>query len=607
MATEKQAGPKPIAQRADIEERYTWDLTDIFADDDAWETEYRSVRKEIDRAREFAGRLAQSPALMYDCLKTRAELSRRLFNLVHYAYLSKDLDNRVSRYQAMNERAAALGAQAGAAFAFIEPELLTIDENKLLEMSGQFEKTDEFDFYVRELIRSRAHVRSEEVEEVLANSAMVSRGPGSIFTMLDDADLTYPTIKDEQGAEVPLTKQRFAKFLESPDRRVRRDASAGFYSAYKDHVNTIGASLTSSVNADVFYTRARRYDNCLHAALDGDNIPLSVYHSLLDTTEANLAALHAYTALRKRILKLDEIAPYDLHCPLFPEQDYEVSYGDAVQRVLQAVQPFGGTYTEQLRTTFDSRWVDVFETQGKGSGAYSSGNYSVHPYVLMNYNDTVDNMFTLAHEMGHAMHSFLACRTQPYPKSHYSIFVAEVASTLNEGLLLELLLGKARDKAERLYLLNRYLDNTTGTFFRQIMYARFELDIHEKVEQGGALSPEIMNKMWAELAQKYFGPELKLDDHEQYKWARIPHFYTGYYVYQYATSYAASQAILDKFTQGEEGIVDRYLELLSAGGRDHPIELLKACGVDMSTPGPVEATIRTFAEKVAEADRLTRE
>ncbi|MEW6051879.1 MAG: oligoendopeptidase F [Candidatus Zixiibacteriota bacterium] len=597
---------KPAAQpkRDEIDQQYTWNLADIYASESSWEADFKRARQMVDNAKLFAGRLRESPSVLYDCLEIRSELGMLLFNLYQYAFLNKDLDNRVSKYQAMTERAAMLSAEASTALAFVEPELLQIPEAELLRMAAQFSKTDVYDFYIAELIRSKAHVRSHEVEELLAMASTVSRGPDTIFSMLDDADLTYPVITDEHGNEVQLTKQRFAKLLESSDQRVRRDTSDGFYSSYKAHLNTIAATLAASVNKDVFVTRARRYDSCLHRALDGDNIPASVYHSLLDSTEANLAALHDYVTLRKRILRLDTIRPYDMFCPLFPEYDYEVPYDDAVRQVLEAVKPLGTEYQQAMSHAFTTRWVDVFETEGKGSGAYNYGNYSVHPFVLMNYNDTVDNMFTLAHEMGHAMHSHLSNRTQPYAKSQYSIFVAEVASTLNEGLLLHYLLEKTTDKRARLYLLNRHLDNTLGTFFHQVMYARFELVIHEQVESGNALSPEYLNQVWGKLTEQYYGPIMELDEHSKLKWSRVPHFYNMYYVYQYATSYAASQAIMAMFLTGEAGIIKRYLELLSSGGKDHPIELLKKCGVDMSSPKPVLATIDLFRDQVKQMDSL---
>jgi oligoendopeptidase F len=590
--------------RAAIEPQYTWNLADLYPSDQAWESDLKSAQTMTEKMKTFAGRLAAGPQVLWECLELRGELSKILHRLYQYAHLSKDLDNRVSKYQAMTDRAAMLASVAGAASAFVEPELLKMDDGSLRKAAAQFPKTDVYDFYIEELIRSKTHIRSEEVEEILAMSAMIGRGPDAIFSMIDDADLVYPVITDENGAEVRLTKQRYAKFIESKDRRVRREAHEKFYQPYQEHLNTLGTTLATSINKDVFYTRARRFDTCLAGALDDNNIPLSVYHSLLDTTESHLDGLHAYTRLRRKALKLDTLYPYDMVCPLFPDQDYEVDYGRALSRLLEAVAPLGREYVSVLTKAMQSRWVDVYETPGKGGGAYSYGSYTCHPYVLMNYNDTVDNMFTLAHEMGHAMHSYLANRTQPFAKSQYSIFVAEVASTLNEGLLMQLLLKETTDVRTRLYLLNRYLDNTMGTFYNQVMYARFELMIHDEVEKGGALSPDMMTALWGELLQKYFGPDLVLDEPSKLKWARIPHFYNMFYVYQYATSYAGSQMILDKFLSGEPGIVDRYLEMLSSGGKNHPIELLKICGVDMTTPEPVMANLRRFSEQVAEVDRL---
>ena len=476
---------KNIPQRQEIADKHKWNLADIYADDSAWEADYQKAKGLIAQARQFAGKLAESPKTAYACLNTRSELQIILSRLYQYAFLNKDLDNRVSKYQALTDRAASLSSEAGAAFAFVEPELLQIDEANLHQMASQFPKTDEYDFYIRELIRSKKHIRSEEVEEVLAQSSLVTRGPDAIFSMLDDADIKYPKVKDEQGNEIQLTKQRAIKLLESTDPRVRRETHEAFYSAYRDHTNTLGASLASSVNADLFYVKTRKYESCLQSALDGNNIPLDVYHSLIATTEKNLSGMHQYIRLRKRLLKLDQIHSYDMFCPLFPEQDYEVPYDDAVRQVIESAAPLGDEYGKQLRHAFHHRWVDVWETQGKGGGAYNSHSYTVHPFVLMNYNDTVDNFFTLAHELGHAMHSNLTCAAQPFSKSHYSIFVAEVASTLNEGLLLEYLLKRTTDEKQRLYLLSRAVDNAVGTYFNQVLYAHFELDIHTEVEKGG--------------------------------------------------------------------------------------------------------------------------
>ncbi|HEX2898027.1 MAG TPA: oligoendopeptidase F, partial [candidate division Zixibacteria bacterium] len=549
--------------------------------------------------------LKDSPQILFECLELRTLLNLLVFQLFQYSRLNRDIDNRVSKYQSMTDRAAMLSSEAGAAFSFVEPELLKMSDSELLIFASQFPKNDLYDFYIRELIRSRKHVRSEEVEEILAQSAMVARGADNIFTMLDDADITYPAIKDEHDVEVSITKQRYMKFLESSDARIRKDAHYAFYSAYKNHLNTLGASLAASVNNDIFYSRARKFNTCLESALNGDNIPLEVYHSLINNTEKYLEPLHKYVSVRKKILNLEKIHMYDMICPLFPEREYDVPYDHAVFSVLESSMPLGNTYANYLKDAFENRWVDVYETPGKGSGAYNWGNYKVHPFVLMNYNNTIDNMFTLAHELGHAMHSHLANQKQPFQKSQYSIFVAEVASTLNEGLLLQHMLNNAKDDLERLSLLNRQIDNTVGTYFNQVMYAKFELAIHEAVEKGGALSPEMMTNLWKELNEKYYGPDLTIDEFSILKWSRIPHFYNAFYVYQYATSYAASQAILVKFLHREKGVIDKYIEMLSSGGNDYPIELLKKCGVDMTAPSPVEANLQMFAEQVNEMEKLS--
>ena len=579
-------------------------MADFYTSENDWEADYKKARTMISEAGRFAGKLSDSADTMFECFKARSELSMLVELLHQYARRSGDLDHRSSKYQSMSDRAAMLASQATAAFSYVEPELLQIDDDKLLEMSKKFPEQKLYDLYITELIRSRKHIRSAEVEELLAQTMMMSRGPSTIFSMLNDADMKYPSIKDEAGNEVQLTKQRFAKFMDSPDQRVRRDAHAGMYSSYKSFANTICASLSTSVNKDLFHSQARKYESTIQGALDTFNIPLSVYHSLVNTTEANLAGIHKYVEIRKKLLKLDEIHPYDMMCPLFPDENYEVKYEDAVKEVIQAAAPLGDEYAAQLKEAFNNRWVDVYETEGKASGAYSSSNYSVHPLVLMNYNDTIDNMFTLAHEMGHCMHSFLSNRTQPYPKAHYSTFVAEVASTLNEGLLLQHLLKKGDDTKRKLFLLNRHIDNTFGTYFHQVLYSHFELEIHKQVQEGQALSPDSLNQLWEDLTKKYYGPDISMDEFTKYKWSRIPHFYYTFYVYQYATSYAASQAILEKFIADEDGILEKYLGLLSSGGSDYPINQLKACGVDMTTSAPFEATLKLFADQVDKVERL---
>ncbi len=605
MTTATKNNTENIPQRADIEEKFKWDLSALYKDDKAWEADYTKAQQIIESAKEYSGKLNDSPKTLFDCLENRSNLLLICGNLFQYAKLNQDLDSRLSKYQAMTERASMIMSQGNAAFSFVEPELLTLDDARLEELAAQFPKTDIYDFYIKELIRSRAHIRSAEVEEILAQVDVIARGPNNIFTLLDNADIKYPSITDENGNEVQLTKQRYARFMESSNQQIRKAAREAFISSYKNQINTIGATLSAAVSRDVFYTRARKFDSSLHKALDAFNIPVSVYRSLLETTESDLAGIHKWMELRKKILKLDKIYPYDMFCPLFPEQNYEVDYDGAVKEVVEAVKPLGKKYGEVIKKGFDNRWVDVYETEGKRGGAYSWGNYSSHPFVLMNYNDTIDNMFTLAHEMGHCLHSYLSNQNQPFQKAQYSIFVAEVASTLNEGLMLKYLLDKATDKKQKLFLLNRHIDNTFGTFFMQVLFSRFELTIHEIVESGEALSPDTMNNLWEKLQKKYFGPVVTTDENTKYNWARIPHFYMTYYVFQYATSFAASQAILKKFLAGESGIIDKYLELLSSGGNDYPIKQLKKCGVDMTTPDPVKATLKLFADEVDEVEQLT--
>ncbi len=596
-----------IPQRSEIDEKHTWKLTDLYKNDNEWQEAFSKAEKLIVSAPSFCGKLGDSPGNMFNCLEAQTELSIICDELYQYAKLNQDLDSRVSKYQEMCDKSAMLASKAAAAFSYVEPEMLQIDEKTLTEMASKFPKPDIYDFYIEDFNRSRAHIRSGEIEELLAQSMNISRGPQTIFSMFDAADISYPEITDEKGNKVKLTKQRFAKFMDSSEQRVRCDANEKFYRPYLKHINTLGATLSTSITKDIFYARARKYESALHAALDSHNIPTSVYHSLIKATEDNLSGLHKYMAARKKTLKLETQYPYDIFCPLFPDADHDVPYDHAVKEVLTAVKPLGDDYIDVLTKGFDSRWVDVFETEGKAGGAYSWRNYRSHPFVLMNYNSTVSNMFTLSHEMGHAMHSYLSNKKQPYQKAQYSIFVAEVASTLNEGLLMHHLLKKTTDKMQKLFLINRQLTGAMGTFFHQVLYANFEFQIHDMVEKGEALSPDRMNKIWSELTARYYGSAVTLDEYSQYKWSRIPHFYSPYYVYQYATSYAASQAILGKFLDGEAGIIEKYLGLISSGGSEYPIDQLRACGVDMTTAAPFEATIKLFANLVDEMDSLIGE
>ena len=405
-----------IPKRDEIEEKYRWNLTDLYKDTDTWEADFEKMQLLMTQLKTFAGNLNNADNL-FECLEVRSEMSRVMSCLFQYAKLNLDLDSRNSTFQEMVDRAMMLSSEASAASSFVEPELLKTSDEELLKLSLKFKDQHIYDFYVKELIRERHHVRSEEVEEILSMASTFASGADQTFSMLDDADIKYPTIKDENGNDLQLTKQRYARCMESSDPRVRQESNEAFYTAYKSHINTLSATLSTEVSKNIFYSKARKYNNTLHRALDGNNIPVDVYMSLLDTTEKQIEALHKWTALRKKVLKLEKIYPYDMLCPLFPEYDYEVPYDEAVNKVIECCQPLGEDYNQRLKFAFGNRWVDVYETDGKTGGAYSWGNYSAHPFVLMNYNDTVDNMFTLAHELGHCMHSVYSNETQTVSKS----------------------------------------------------------------------------------------------------------------------------------------------------------------------------------------------
>jgi len=592
-----------LTQRSDISDKYKWDLTDIFADQAAWDADFEKFKNGIELFAKYQGTL-NDPNMLLECMLVKDSVELIGDNLYVYAYLKLDEDNRVSAHQEQAGKIAALYSKFSQATSFIEPEILSIDNDKLRSMLNANPELDQYRFYLEDLIRQKEHILSAEKEELLAQAGQMAGTASNVFNMINDADISYGEVYDEDSNLVQLSKQRYYAFLESEDRRVRRDANQAYNEAYLNYVNSLAATLSGSVKKDYFYSQARGYETCLDMALDSDNIPDDVFHNLIDAVNANLEPLHKWASIRKRLLGVDTLYTYDMWVPVLPDMKREFEYEEAKEMVLEGLEPMGNRYLTDFEKGLTSGWIDVFESEGKGSGAYQWGTYSIHPYVLLNYNQQLGDIFTLAHEMGHAMHSYYTNKNEPYRSSGHSLFVAEVASTLNEALLLNYLVERADDDRKKLYLLNRQLDNTMGTFFHQVMYAHFEMMIHEEIEKGGALSAELMNQWWADLTKKYYGPVLTMDDMTPYKWSRIPHFYMTYYVFQYATSYAASQAIFDKFMAGESGIIDKYLNLLKAGGSDYPIELLKGCGVDMAKPDAVKATIDRFAQQVDQVEQL---
>jgi len=596
-----------IPQRSDIEAKYKWRLEDIYSDTLAWGADFSHLESQMGRIEEFRGKLGESATILYQCLSLKDSLSSILDRLYVYAHMKKDEDTRIPEYQTLADRISTLSAHFGEEISFIRPEIISIPNQTLTSYLSSSDKLKVYEFYIDKIMRLKAHILSPKEEGILALSRIATRGPSNIFDMLDNADIEYPAIKDENGRNFQLTKERYYKLLESPDRRIRRDASKAYNEAYLAYVNTLGATLGASVNTDWFYAQARGYKSTLEADLDDDNIPASVFDNLIATVDASLPMVHKWTALRKRYFKLDKIYPYDLNVPFVPEASIEIPYDSAVGIVMKAIEPLGDQYAKDIRAGFKAGWVDVYETEGKQSGAYSWGAYSTHPYVLLNYNNSTENVFTVAHEMGHAMHSFYTHKSQPYIYEDYSTFVAEVASTSNEALLIHYLLNNTTDKKQKLYLLNYYIEQILGTFYTQVMFSEFEKAIHDVVERGGALSAESMRKIYGDLYQKYWGPDLTMEEWHNLGCLRIPHFYGSYYVFQYATSYAAAHALTQNILSGEPKARERYLNLLASGGNDYPVELLKKAGVDMTQPQAVDATVKLFGDLVNQVEKLIQE
>lgn len=599
--------PKALPKRAEIDAKYKWKTEDMYADQAAWEKEYTVLADNLTRFDQFKGHLGESADMLANCLKLHDSLQLIADNLGVWSSLVLDEDNRDSKAQERSDRISSLGSRLAGATAFIEPEILAIPSEMIASFMKSSPAVAAYEFYLSDLQRTKAHILSSKEESILAKSRQATRSAGRIFGMIDDADVTYGTIKDENGQEVVLSKERYYGYRTSADRRVRQDAFNVFYKSYMPYLNTLGATLGASVKSDWFYAQVREYPTCLAMSLDRFNIPVDVYHALLKAANDNLAPLHKWASLRKRMLKLDTLHVWDLWAPLGVERDQRYTYEDAVKMVVQGLEPLGKTYQADIAKAFESGWADVYETEGKGGGAYQTGTFSSHPYVLLNYTGTLEWVFTVAHEMGHAMNDYYIMRHEPYQYSGQSLFTAEVASTCNEAVLLKFMLAKAKTKEEKLTLLNYYIDQIIQTFFRQIMLAEFELVIHERVESGGALSADFFRESIGNIFKKYWGPELVLDSLYELDGLRIPHFYGQYYVYQYATCYAAAQKLSDRLVGKEKGMQETYMRFLSTGSSKYPVDILKEAGVDMTTPEPVAGTIRLFGQLVDEMERLLQQ
>lgn len=593
-----------IKQRDEIAEEFRWNLDTMYATAAEWERDFQLAGGLISDLAAVEGQLGESAESLLAALQLSDLLSRKISMLYVYARMRRDEDNRRSMYQELFARAEGLMTEAGRVSAFMTPEILQIDETRLQAFLESSAELSVYRHFFAEILRQKAHILSREEERLLAMSAEMAMSIGNTFTMLNNADMKFPVIRGEQGEEIEITKGRYPGLMESPDRTVRQAAFNGLYGSYEKLLNTLGASLAGSVKKDIFFSRARKYESCLEKALDADNIEISVYESLIEAVHSNLKPMYRYMDLRRRMLELDEIHMYDLYVPLLPEYRVEVPYERARETVLEALAVLGSEYKTLLGQAFSERWIDVYENEGKTSGAYSWGCYDSKPFVLMNYNDRLNDVFTLAHELGHSLHSYYSDRHQPYVYSQYSIFLAEVASTVNESLLIDHLLKNSTERREKMYLLNYYLEQFRGTVYRQTMFAEFEKMIHERAERGEALVPDNMNSLYLELNRLYYGPEMVLDSPIRLEWARIPHFYSGFYVYKYATGFSAACALKEKILEEGQPAVDRYLEFLKAGSSDYPLEILKRAGVDLTSPEPVERALQTFERLLSELEAL---
>ncbi|ACL21073.1 oligoendopeptidase F [Desulfitobacterium hafniense] len=590
-----------LKTRSEIPEQYKWHLEDIFPSDQAWEEEFLKAEKLLERAESFQGHLGDSAEALLTCFDWMDEVGQSVGEIYTYARMRRDEDNRNAHYQALTDRAGALSVRVGSALAFVVPEILALPEGRLQEFRQANEKMALYDHALEDILRKREHVLSSQEEKLLAEMGEIAEGPSTIFGMANNADLKFPSIKNEQDEEVELTKGNYIQFMESENRRVRQEAFETLYGTYQKQINTWAAILNSNIKGDVFFARARRYPSAIEASLHDDKVPLGVYDALIDTVREFLPEMHRYVKLRKKALGLDELHMYDIYVPIVSEVKMTIPYQEAVAMCREGLKPLGSDYGKVLEEGFTSHWIDVYENQGKTSGAYSWGTYRSHPYVLLNHQDTLDSMFTIAHEMGHSLHTYFSNRTQPHIYAGYKIFVAEVASTLNEALVMDHLLKTTEDPKLLAYLLNHYLEQFRGTVFRQTMFAEFEKKTHALVEQGEALTAELLSSTYLKLNEDYYGPDVVMDPQIAIEWARIPHFYNAFYVYKYATGFSAATALARKILDEGEPAVERYLRFLSSGSSDYPIELLREAGVDMETPVPVREALQVFTSLL---DRL---
>ena len=593
-----------MAEGNNIEQKYKWDIEAMFPDETLWN---QAVAQSLEKAESFAelsGHLTDSADTLLKAFRLRDNMWQQLEKAYVYARMKRDEDNRVSKYQAMTDKCFAAIAKMSALSSFFTPELLEAPEDKILGFLNENKDLEIYRFAITETLRQKAHVLSKAEEKIMAQLSEVTGASGDIFTMLNNADIKFGTITNDEGNPVELTHGNYITFMESHNRETRKEAFTHMYEAYKNQINTIATAYNYNTKTDVVTARIRKYESAKHAALSGDDVDIEVYDNLIKVVNDSLPVLHRYLNIRKKLLGVDEMKMYDVYVPLIQLPKKEVTFEDAVELANRGLAPLGDEYLERMNKGIASRWIDVYENEGKTSGAYSFGSYDSMPYILMNFSSTLKDVFTLVHEMGHSMHSSYTRQYQPFIYGSHSIFTAEVASTVNESLLMRYLLDNETDPEMKKYLLNMYIEEFRTTLFRQTMFAEFEDMTHSAVESGEVLTADWLNENYNALNTKYFGDAITDDEYIRYEWARIPHFYTAFYVYKYATGYSAATAISSKILSEGETARDSYLEFLRTGDSGTPVELLKIAGVDMSSPEPIKAAMKVFESLVDEFEKL---
>lgn len=595
--------------RADIEDRYKWNLQDIYPSDEAWEADFAKAEAMAGEMAglqaKMGGKLGESGERILELQRRSEEMEGLIDRLYIYAGLNGDQDTRISEYQGYLQRLESLSTQIGASMAWVEPELLAIPREKLQRTIDKTKGLKIYQHQFDDMWRQQAHVLSEKEEKILSLAGEMSGGPSSIYGQMMNADLSFGTFLDENGEEVEMTKSRYGKYMKDPNRDVRERAWTVYYDGYEKYLHGATAAYAASVKKDIFYAKARGYASSADQALDADNVPVSVLDNLIATINNNFDAVRRYNLIRKRMLGVDTLRHWDSYVALIPDMDEEVSYDDATRMVSAGLKPLGDDYVSDLQAAFSGRWIDVYENEGKRSGAYSWGSFTTpHPYMLLNYENRLDDVFTLAHELGHTMHTYYTTETQPQVYASYSLFVAEVASTTNEAILINDMLRNTTDRDRRIFLLNHSIEEILGTVYTQVMFSEFEKTAHEMAESGEPLTVDSLNGLYLGLIDKYGGGVIEYTDRSGTGWSRIPHFYRPFYVYKYATSYAAALALAEDILNGKPGALEAYRNFLRSGSSDYPIELLKDAGVDLSSPAPIQAACDHLSAMVDELDAL---